>query len=173
MMERVCIFIDGSNLYYQQKETETKAKIDYHQFSLALTGANRKLIRTYYYVCPPSNPQLDSYNDQQKFLLYLQNTPYLQLQFGNLEQRGDTSVEKGIDVRIAIDMVSLAYNNAYDTAILISNDADLVPAAAKVKDLGKHVEYAYLSRKTMQLVEWCDKVIEIDKKILMESKAKR
>ena len=172
-MDRVCIFIDGSNLYYQQKELAAKIKIDYYQFSSALTGPERKLIRTYYYICPPSSPQQESYNDQQKFLLYLQNTPYLQLQFGNLEIRGDTQVEKGIDVRIAIDMVSLAYTNAYDTAILVSNDADLVPAVAKVKDLGKHVEYAYLSRKTMQLVESCDRVVEIDKKIFQESKTKR
>jgi len=162
-MDRVCIFIDGSNLYYQLKELKAKGKIDYYQFSLALTGADRKLIRTYYYVCPPTNPQQDSYNDQQKFLLYLSNTPYLQVQFGNLEIRGDTQVEKGIDVRISIDMVSLAYTNAYDTAILVSNDADLVPAVSKVKDLGKHVEYAYLSRKTAQLVDACDRIVPIDK----------
>lgn len=162
-MDRVCIFIDGSNLYFQLKESGVKTKIDYHQFSLALTGADRKLIRAYYYVCPPANPQQESYNDQQKFLLYLANTPYLQVQYGSLEIRGDTQVEKGIDVRIAIDMVSLAYTNAYETAVLVSNDADLVPAVMKIKDLGKHVEYAYLSRKTMQLVEACDRTVEMER----------
>jgi uncharacterized LabA/DUF88 family protein len=172
-MDRVCIFIDGSNLYYQLKELDAKVKIDYHQFSLALTGADRKLIRAYYYICPPINPQQDSYNDQQKFLLYLSNTPYMQVQYGNLEIRGETQVEKGIDVRIAIDMVSLAYTNAYDAAVLVSNDADWIPAVAKVKDLGKHVEYAYLSRKTAQLVDACDRIVQIDKQILQSGKAKR
>lgn len=171
-MDRVCIFIDGSNLYHQLKDSRTKIKIDYHNLSKALTGSERKLIRTYYYVCPPINQQQESFHDQQKFFSYLSNTPYLQLQLGSLEVRGDVQVEKGIDVRIAIDMVSLAYTQAYDVAILVSNDADLVPAVEKVKDLGKHVEYAYLSRKTVQLAESCDTLIAIDKTILQVSKAK-
>lgn len=167
-MDRVCIFIDGSNLYFQLKELEAKVKIDYHRLSLALTGEERKLVRTYYYACPPPDPQVDSYDDQHKFFSYLKNTPYLELRFGHLEMRGDAQVEKGVDVRIAIDMVSLAYAGAYDAAVLISNDADLAPAMDKIKDLGKHVEYAYFSRKTVQLVESCDLAVQVNQEILQK-----
>lgn len=170
-MDRVCIFIDGSNLYFQLKELEAKVKIDYHRLSLALTGEERKLIRTYYYVCPPPDPQSGSYDDQHKFFSYLNHTPYLQLRFGQLEMRGDAQVEKGIDVRIAVDMVSLAYTGAYDSAVLISNDADLAPALDKIKELGKHVEYVYFSRKTVQLIESCDVAVQIDQEMLDKCKA--
>ncbi len=171
-MEEVCIFIDGSNLYHQLKEHSASIKLDYYRFSKALAGSDRHLIRTYYYVCPPTDPQQESYHDQQKFFSYLHNTPYLQLQFGSLESRGDIQVEKGIDVRIAIDMVSLAHQDVYDTAILLTNDADLVPAVEMVKNLGKHVEYVYLTRKTALLVEACDLVVAVDDKILQKSRGK-
>ena len=34
---------------------------------------------------------------------------------------------KGDDIFLAIDMVSLAYEDAYDSAILVSEDGDFVP----------------------------------------------
>lgn len=47
--------------------------------------------------------------------------------------------EKGIDVWIAIDMVKEAINNKIDCAVLISGDADFVPAFSLIKDVGKEV----------------------------------
>jgi uncharacterized LabA/DUF88 family protein len=172
-MDRVCIFIDGSNLYHQLKDCGTNIKINYYNLSKALAEKERKLIRTYYYVCPPVDPNQKSYHDQQKFLSYLKNTQYLELRFGSLEVRGNVQVEKGVDVMLAIDMVSLAHKNAYDTAILLSNDSDLAPAVDMVKDLGKHVEYAYISQKTVRLIESCDVAVQIDSKILQQSKSKK
>jgi len=47
--------------------------------------------------------------------------------------------EKGIDVWIAIDMVKEAVLNNLDTAILISGDADFVPAFNLIKEVKKEV----------------------------------
>lgn len=38
------------------------------------------------------------------------------------------TVEKGVDTRIATDMIRLAWEDAYDIAVLASSDSDLVPA---------------------------------------------
>lgn len=38
------------------------------------------------------------------------------------------TVEKGVDTAIAADMIRLAWEKAYDVAVLVSSDADLVPA---------------------------------------------
>ena len=46
------IFIDGSNMYHNLMDIFGKANIDYHKFSLKLTGSERELVRTYYYNCP-------------------------------------------------------------------------------------------------------------------------
>ena len=50
---------------------------------------------------------------------------------------------KGDDIHLAVDMVSFAYENAFDTAILMSGDGDFVPAIERLKKLGKRVENAY------------------------------
>ncbi|WP_232793924.1 MULTISPECIES: NYN domain-containing protein [Pseudofrankia] len=50
--------------------------------------------------------------------------------------------EKGIDVALAVDLVRLACEGAYDVGVLFSRDTDLVPALETVKDLGRHVEGA-------------------------------
>ena len=50
--------------------------------------------------------------------------------------------EKGIDVKIAVDLLMGAVDDRYDTAVLISSDRDLLPAVNCVrKKFGKRVEY--------------------------------
>lgn len=49
--------------------------------------------------------------------------------------------EKGVDVRLAVEMIKLARENKYDTAFLISSDTDLVPAVEEILSLGKKVKY--------------------------------
>jgi hypothetical protein len=39
-----------------------------------------------------------------------------------------STVEKGVDTLIATDMIRLAWENAFDLAVLATSDADLVPA---------------------------------------------
>ena len=43
--------------------------------------------------------------------------------------------EKGIDVWLAVDLISLAYDNKYDSAIIFSQDQDLCPAVDEVKKI--------------------------------------
>ena len=50
------------------------------------------------------------------------------------------AIEKKVDINIAIDIISLAYEDAYDMAVLISGDGDFVPVVKKVKELDKNVE---------------------------------
>jgi uncharacterized LabA/DUF88 family protein len=45
--------------------------------------------------------------------------------------------EKGLDTRLAVDMVALEHN--YDVAIVVSGDADSIPSIDLVKRRGKHV----------------------------------
>lgn len=55
----------------------------------------------------------------------------------------EPAVEKGIDVRLAIDLIRLAYENAYDVAIVFSADTDLLPAIEAVIDFrGGYIEVA-------------------------------
>ncbi len=47
-----------------------------------------------------------------------------------------------MDVALVTDMLSLAYKNAYEVAILVSGDNDFLQAVDEVKHSGKRVEIA-------------------------------
>ncbi len=50
--------------------------------------------------------------------------------------------EKGIDVKLATDLIAGALDNKYDTAIVVSSDADLIPAIDWVRHRQKKkIEY--------------------------------
>lgn len=179
--EKVVIFIDGSNFYHGLKNEHGKATIDFQKF-IGKLCQDRKLIRTYYYNVPVAqNEDQDKYKSQQKFFSFLNRLPYFETTLGTLVKRERTNIcshcknedtvvfhiEKGIDVNIAIDMLTMAYRNLFDTAILVSGDGDFDKAIKSVKDIGKHVENAYFkSGHSRQLMKICDKFIEIDKEFL-------
>jgi hypothetical protein len=50
--------------------------------------------------------------------------------------------EKGVDTLIATDMIRLAWENAYDVAVLASSDSDLVPAVEFLRLKGRKVVQA-------------------------------
>ena len=60
-------------------------------------------------------------------------------------------------------MVRLAYENAFDTAILVSGDGDFVPAVQLLRKLGKNVENAYFSvSSSSYLKQTCNSSILIN-----------
>jgi len=71
---------------------------------------------------------------------------------------------KGDDVNLAVDLISGAYENLYDTAIIVSGDEDFVPAIKKVQKLGKKVINAYFkSSSSAALKKTCDDFIYMNK----------
>ena len=140
--DRVAIFIDGSNLYHSLEENCSRFDLDFAAFSKKLVG-DRLHFRTYYYNVgrdPDRNPQ--AYQDQQKFLSALYNTPYLEVRLGASKVRGESAVEKGIDIMLATDLLRFAWEDLYDVGVLVSGDGDFAYAVQTAKDLGKHVEVA-------------------------------
>ncbi|MCK4256930.1 NYN domain-containing protein [candidate division WOR-3 bacterium] len=170
-MEKVAIFIDGSNFYHAMKDNlGQETTIDFRKFSEILVGS-RELIRTYYYTSLLIKEiNEEQYRAQQNFLDILKTLPYLKVKLGRLEKRPDGSiVEKGVDVTLAIDILKLA--PTYNTAILVSGDGDFAYVLETVKDLGKHVEVAYFWSKfshPTHLREACDKYIFLTKDYLKD-----
>lgn len=161
-MERVAIFIDGSNLY---KGLVASLGADYRlnfvQFIQALAGG-RRLLRAYYYNAPlpPDDPASKAH---QGFLNYLKRVPYVAVRLGRLERRGESFVEKGVDIQIAVDMLKLAYNDAYDVAVLVSGDGDFADAIKVIQDLGKQVENAtFTSLSSQRLSQQADRFIPLE-----------
>lgn len=55
--------------------------------------------------------------------------------------------EKGVDVKIAVDMIRDAYNETAQKFVLISSDTDLLPAVQEVTAKGRQVVYVGFSNK--------------------------
>ncbi|MEB2600054.1 NYN domain-containing protein [Burkholderia cenocepacia] len=49
----------------------------------------------------------------------------------------DATEEKGVDTRLSVQMLDLAVNNAFDCAVIITHDSDMVPAVEFVQARGK------------------------------------
>ena len=164
-MERVCVFIDGSNFYFALKRNNRVTRVDYYQLSLALAGPDRKLIRTYYYnVAYDKNQFPDKAKTQISFLDSLDRTPYLDLRLGRLVSTFDGNVqERGMDVLFAADLVYYAARKTFDTAIVVTEDGDYTPALEWVKELGKHVEIAtFQDSQNRDLIRVADLRISLD-----------
>ncbi len=172
------VFIDGNNLYHSLKHVMGRTNLDFHEFSKRLVQ-DRQLIRVYYYNAPLNREDdEEKYRQQQSFFDSLDTVPYLTKKFGRLEKRlvkqtlpdgtfvsVPTYVEKGVDTFIVIDMLSHAYKDNYDTAILVSGDEDFAVLVDNIKDIGKHVEVANLGGSYI-LRQAADKYVLIDKGLL-------
>lgn len=56
--------------------------------------------------------------------------------------------EKGVDVQLAVDMLTGAFRDEYDVAILVSSDGDFRPLVDAVRSMHKRVEYIFFSGAT-------------------------
>ena len=54
---------------------------------------------------------------------------------------------KGVDIALTKDMLSHAFLNNYNTAVLVAGDGDYVPLIEEVKRLGKCVTVAFFARE--------------------------
>ena len=86
------------------------------------------------------------YADQQKLLRRLQRQNII-ITLGQLIRHPDkTFHEKGVDVRLAVEMIRFARRNAYDIGYLVSSDTDLVPAVEEVQSFGKSIQYVGIAK---------------------------
>lgn len=158
MSERLAIFIDGSNLYNGMRENLQSTRVNMAELIEQLRH-ERPLMRTYYYNAPLTDDYDDELREgQQRFFESLRRIPYVTVRLGRLHRRHDGSlVEKGIDVAIAVEALSLAYQDAYDSALIVSGDGDYAELVESIKRVGKHVECAMFKNQSSDiLVEYVD-----------------
>ncbi len=170
--ERVIIFIDGSNHYHIIKNLFPERKLKEFNFErfIQLLIKDRKFIRAYYYSAPLDRKKdEEAYKKQQRFFEKLQNITNFNLVLCRMQKvkiSGKLVYQvKEDDIHLAVDMVKLAYNNAYDTAMLVSSDGDFVPAILAVKEIGKNIENVGFENKfSYHLKQKCDEFIRLNKK---------
>jgi len=155
------LFIDGRNFLGKLKEVlnpnkEKGKKIDLTVYNFAglinkvLTGIN--LNRKIFYLGklqkhPETKKKSEELiEEQRKLKNHLEQQGFEVIIAGrvrgHLEKRALTFKEKGVDVKIAADMIVMAYRNELKTAIIGSSDSDLQPAIKALEEQG--IERIYL-----------------------------
>ncbi|MBF0565773.1 MAG: NYN domain-containing protein [Nitrospirae bacterium] len=151
-IKRTIAFVDGQNLFYAAKHAFGYSYPNYDAICLTAKICKEKNwehIQTRFYTGIPSpadNPfwnhfwttKLAIMGTRQKVYIFTRPLRYdkqtITIQ-GGQTQKGIVGQEKGIDVRIALDIVRLARENQYDAALILSQDQDLTEAADEVKHI--------------------------------------
>jgi len=184
--KKVILFVDGSNLFHSLWECYKTHILDIQELASKLCNLNRELKQIRYYYSPfimGINPRM--YRIQQKYIEKIKNYANVYISEGKYVRKPIllkketmnkikpyitrdelwTYIEKGVDVKIAVDMIALGIANAYDTAILVSGDGDFVPVINKLKELKKIVQVAMImndNRKSYDLKEHAKSIINLE-----------
>lgn len=169
--DRVMVFVDGGNLYRSLKRQGT-TRVDIVGMIDRLCGEGRRLIRAYYYTPVPmaTGRELEERAWQQieahmRFLAVLERSPHVTVRKGRavMKEDGGWMGGEGIGAMIATDMLSLAYQNKYDVAVLVSTEDDYACIVEEVLSFGKSVENASFSTvRSSRLSSICDKFIDLE-----------
>ncbi|MBD3389029.1 MAG: NYN domain-containing protein [Candidatus Altiarchaeales archaeon] len=182
-MTRVIVFIDGSNFYHTCKNHLGTSDIEFRAFCDKL-AENNTIVEIGYYTAPVSQQTFpERYQTQQKFFSRIRKIPHLKLILGKLRPRNITCprcrkiiplcpeckrkivshVEKKTDVNFAVDMVALAFEDKYDTGIIVTGDGDFTSAVKLAQKLNKKIIIAHFARGySSELNQTCDSEIILD-----------
>jgi uncharacterized LabA/DUF88 family protein len=145
-LQNVIVYINGFNLYFGliEKGWRNYLWLDLIKFLKSLLIANQKLIHTKYFTSRISKPVsknrrqsifIDALSTLSDFSIYYGR---YQAQIRTCENCGFTSFisnEKKTDVNIATEMMVDAFQNKFDSAILVSADADLTAPIKAIRSL--------------------------------------
>ncbi|HWQ67096.1 MAG TPA: NYN domain-containing protein [Methanospirillum sp.] len=143
---RLMVFIDQSYLYYCRREKDiTINYLDLADFLTLDTGVKYALQRVILYGSINESLDPQKVAGQEKFYQMVSKYPKFDVQLFPIRLRRNQNgevigkAEKCVDCAIATGLVKYALLGAYDTAILISGDEDLVPPVREVVDQGLEV----------------------------------
>jgi uncharacterized LabA/DUF88 family protein len=144
--QRVMVYVDGFNLYFGIRQAGWKRLywLDVVALASGLLRPGQQLAGVKYFTARISGPR-DKQRRQNTYLEATEEMGKCIMHFGQYLQVPQTcqvcgsthSVpkEKMTDVNIAVEMLSDAHQNLFDTALLISADSDLAPPIQKIKQL--------------------------------------
>lgn len=146
-MDRVIAYIDGFNLYFGLKSKGWRRYywLDPHALVLNLLKPRQRLVFTKYFTARisirPNDP--DKQKRQNTFLEAIGTLPETRIYYGHYLPKAQTCFrcgatwnaheEKMTDVNIAVEMLKDAFDDAFDTALVLSADSDLTAPVEAVR----------------------------------------
>ena len=145
-MENVIAYVDGFNLYFGLKE-KGWSRLYWLNIQLLVRNLlkhNQQLITTKYFTARVIGSP-DKEKRQTTFIEALETLSYFEIFYGqyqlnprycqNCGFQDMVPKEKMTDVQIAVEMLSDAFDDKFDVAMLISADSDLTPLVRSIKQM--------------------------------------
>lgn len=189
-MLKAMAFIDYQNFYYSTSSylnsiNQSSLKFDYKDLCQQIVNnisiRPTILVKTYLFAAKPCEALLNSsitkYKKLNTWLNSLKNSSYFEVIEGTQQIRASkkgqeidynnpntyTTTEKETDVNIAVQMMSKAYQNSYDIAVLLSNDTDYLPIVKALHNIGKIIVLVRLPNQNVSKFEkYVDDIFEVD-----------
>ena len=156
---RVAVYVDGFNLFYglRSKGWRRYYWLDVYRLANNLLRPGQSLATVRYFTARIFDDPLDpgKRTRQSDYLDALSSIPALHIHYGyfasktqrcpNCNAMRQTYEEKMTDVNISVEMLADAYEDLFDTAIVISADSDLSQPITTVRERfpGKRVIVAF------------------------------
>ena len=171
-MQRVFAFIDGSYIRASAADACGSQCIDIRRLALEITARrgvhDARLVRTCYYDAEPQEHLEPADPVLARYWKEMERLDDVELRFGYLKakSRKTPRQQKGVDVLLAVDLVVGAFTGIFDAAILVSGDADFVPAVQEARRRGVVIVLASFKGTTSEeLVDACDRVFYLDDEV--------
>ena len=160
-MQRVMVFIDQLNfeialLNYYREQGAQAPRLDYNAIPVELTKllpGDNHLVKTFLFVPKPDDflmklPRWQHYNNwingmkNQHYFTVVEGSYVARqldetLQMDINDHRTYYKEEKGTDINIAVHVITKAFMNAYDTALILSGDSDYIAVLDILNMIGK------------------------------------
>jgi len=177
--ERVMLFIDGGYLRGLHRQYYGHDRIDFgkffsilHRMYATIPGYpfQLNLMRIYYYDAIVDPTEKEYAEQVDYFERELKNRMWYTVRLGRLVKSPKEGFkQKGVDILMAIDAVSKAYQNQYDTAMFVLGDADFIPLIDAVKNTGKKTILVFhRDHAAYELIHTFDMKISFDTKAMKD-----
>ncbi len=146
-MQRVTAYIDGFNLYFGLRQSGWRKYywLDLPALVTSLLKPDQQLVATHYFTAriKTNGHNAADAKRQSDYIDALTTRPNLTTHFGQYLQKtrqckqcGSTwpdYEEKMTDVNIAVQLLSDAFDDSFDTALIVSGDSDLTTPIQRVR----------------------------------------
>ncbi len=137
------VFIDAG--YILELSKLMNRRIDFLKLSNELTTGTDRIKTIFYDSLPIQGTTLGNslYSARQRFHSKLRSLKDFEVKLGRLQQINEKFVQKGVDMRLGIDLVQMSMKKQIDKAIIITADSDFEYAVEKAQESGVKVFLAY------------------------------
>ena len=166
-LEPIMIFIDGGYLRRLFVDLFGDDKIDFDMLRVDLmliysdiwaNPFDANLVRTYYYDGITDEKEKEHAQQREYFDALRENYIFLDVVLGEAVKLPDgTFRQKGVDILMAVDVLTMAYQDHFDSGLFFLGDRDFIPLIEAVKSSGKKTFlFSYIEKVPKELIQTFD-----------------